>query len=117
MHPNQHPFQMERAAQTPPRAWVIHFHACNHPCHHFADLDYGLAWNRLLQEIIQKPRLVVGAIAFILMIPLAITSFDIWKKRLGKNWKRLHQTVYFLAPLVALPYVWSKKRRYPFFAE
>lgn len=75
----------------------------------FADLDYGLAWSRLLQEVIQKPRLVVGAIAFILLIPLAITSFDIWKKRLGKNWKRLHQFVYFLAPLVVLHYLWSKK--------
>jgi sulfoxide reductase heme-binding subunit YedZ len=75
----------------------------------FADLDYGLAWSRLLQEVIQKPRLIVGAIAFILLIPLAITSFDIWKKRLGKNWKRLHQVVYFIAPLVVLHYLWSKK--------
>ena len=75
----------------------------------FADLDYGLAWSRLLQEVIQKPRLTVGAIAFVLLIPLAITSFDIWKKRLGKNWKRLHQLVYLLAPLVVLHYLWSKK--------
>lgn len=75
----------------------------------FADLDYGLAWSRLLQEVIQKPRLVVGMIAFTLLIPLAITSFDIWKKRLGKNWKRLHQVVYFIAPLVTLHYLWSKK--------
>jgi len=75
----------------------------------FADLDYGLAWSRLLQEVIEKPRLVVGMIAFALMIPLAITSFDIWKKRLGKNWKRLHQAVYFIAPLVVLHYLWSKK--------
>jgi len=75
----------------------------------FADLDYGLAWSRLIQEVVQKPRLVVGVIAFILLIPLAITSFDIWKKRLGKNWKRLHQVVYLLAPLVVLHYLWSKK--------
>jgi methionine sulfoxide reductase heme-binding subunit len=75
----------------------------------FADLDYGLAWSRLIQEVIQKPRLVVGFIAFILLIPLAITSFDIWKKRLGKNWKRLHQVIYLIAPLVVLHYLWSKK--------
>jgi methionine sulfoxide reductase heme-binding subunit len=75
----------------------------------FADLDYGLAWSRLIKEVIEKPRLVVGLIAFILFIPLAITSFDIWKKRLGKNWKRLHQVVYFIAPLVVLHYLWSKK--------
>ena len=75
----------------------------------FAYLDYGLAWSRLLQEVIQKPRLIVGSIAFILLIPLAITSFDIWKKRLGKNWKRLHRAVYLIAPLVVLHYLWSKK--------
>jgi methionine sulfoxide reductase heme-binding subunit len=75
----------------------------------FAELDYGLRWSSLIQEFFQKPRLVVGAIAFVLLIPLAITSFDIWKKRLGKNWKRLHQAVYLLAPLVVLHYLWSKK--------
>ncbi len=75
----------------------------------FADLDYGLAWSRLVQEVIEKPRLLVGFIAFILLIPLAITSFDIWKKRLGKNWKRLHQLIYLIAPLVFLHYMWSKK--------
>ena len=75
----------------------------------FADLDYGLRWSSLIQELFQKPRLIVGVIAFMLLIPLAMTSFDIWKKRLGKNWKRLHQLVYFIAPLVVLHYVWSKK--------
>jgi sulfoxide reductase heme-binding subunit YedZ len=75
----------------------------------FADLDYGLAWSRLIKEVVEKPRLIVGATAFLLLIPLAITSFDIWKKRLGKKWKRLHQVVYFIAPLVVLHYLWSKK--------
>jgi sulfoxide reductase heme-binding subunit YedZ len=75
----------------------------------FVDLDYGLAWSRLIQELVEKPRLIVGLIAFTLLIPLAITSFDIWKKRLGKNWKRLHKLIYFIAPLTFLHYVWSKK--------
>jgi sulfoxide reductase heme-binding subunit YedZ len=75
----------------------------------FADLDYGLAWSRLIQEVVEKPRLIVGFLAFLLFVPLAITSFDIWKKRLGKNWKRLHQLVYLIGPLAVLHYVWSKK--------
>jgi sulfoxide reductase heme-binding subunit YedZ len=75
----------------------------------FADLDFGLAWSTLVQEVVTKPRLVVGTLAFLLLIPLAVTSFDIWKKRLKKNWKRLHQVVYFIAPLVVLHYLWSKK--------
>jgi sulfoxide reductase heme-binding subunit YedZ len=75
----------------------------------FADLDYGLAWGLILETVFQKPYILVGAAAFLLLIPLAITSFDIWKVRLRKNWKRLHQLVYFIAPLVVLHYAWGKK--------
>jgi methionine sulfoxide reductase heme-binding subunit len=75
----------------------------------FADLDYGLAWSLILETIFQKPYILVGATAFLLLIPLAITSFDIWKVRLKKNWKRLHQLVYFIAPLAVLHYAWGKK--------
>lgn len=75
----------------------------------FADLDYGLAWSLILQTVFQKPYILVGMTAFLLLIPLAVTSFDIWKIRLKKNWKRLHQVVYFIAPLVILHYAWSKK--------
>lgn len=75
----------------------------------YADLDYGFAWSTLAQEFFQKPRLIAGGLAFLLLIPLAATSFDVWKRRLGHNWKRLHQLVYFIAPLVALHYLWSKK--------
>lgn len=75
----------------------------------FADLDYGLAWSLILETVFQKPYILVGATAFLLLIPLAITSFDIWKMRLRKNWKRLHQMVYIIAPLVVLHYAWGKK--------
>jgi methionine sulfoxide reductase heme-binding subunit len=75
----------------------------------FIDLDYGLAWSLILQTIIQKPYIVVGVLTFLMLIPLAFTSFDIWKKRLGKNWKRLHQLVYLIAPLAVLHYAWGKK--------
>jgi sulfoxide reductase heme-binding subunit YedZ len=75
----------------------------------FADLDYGLAWSLIVQTIIQKPYIIFGVIGFTLLIPLAFTSFDIWKKRLGKNWKRLHQAVYLIAPIVVLHYALGKK--------
>lgn len=75
----------------------------------YVDLDYGLAWSFILRDVIEKPRLIVGFLAFLMLIPLAWTSFDIWKKRLGKNWKRLHQTIYVIAPIVVLHYAWSKK--------
>ena len=75
----------------------------------FADLDYGLAWSLIIQTVFEKPYIIVGALAFLLLIPLAATSFDVWKLRLKKNWKRLHQLVYFIAPLVVLHYAWGKK--------
>ena len=75
----------------------------------FVNLDYGLAWSLIIQTIIQKPYIVVGMLSFLMLMPLAFTSFDIWKKRLGKNWKRLHQLVYLIAPLAALHYAWGKK--------
>ncbi|MBI5962151.1 MAG: sulfoxide reductase heme-binding subunit YedZ [Chloroflexi bacterium] len=75
----------------------------------FVDLDYGLALSQIVKTILQKPYIIVGVITFLLLIPLAFTSFDIWKKRLGKNWKRLHQLIYLIAPLAVLHFAWSKK--------
>jgi len=75
----------------------------------FLDLDYGLAWSLIIQTIFEKPYIIVGMITFLLLIPLAWTSFDIWKKRLGKGWKRLHQFIYLIAPLAVLHYAWGKK--------
>jgi methionine sulfoxide reductase heme-binding subunit len=75
----------------------------------FLDLDYGLAWSLIGQTVFQKPYILVGMISFLMLIPLAFTSFDVWKMRMKKNWKRLHQLVYLIAPLVVLHYAWGKK--------
>jgi sulfoxide reductase heme-binding subunit YedZ len=75
----------------------------------FINFDYGLAWSLIVQTVFEKPYILVGFITFLLLIPLAITSFDVWKVRLGKNWKRLHKMIYWIAPLAILHYAWSKK--------
>jgi sulfoxide reductase heme-binding subunit YedZ len=75
----------------------------------FVDLDYGLAWSLIVQTILQKLYILVGVLSFLMLLPMAFTSFDIWKVRLRKNWKRLHQVVYLVAPLIVLHYAWSKK--------
>src|SRR3990172_8219636 len=54
----------------------------------FLELDYGLAWSLIIQNIVEKPYIIFGLITFLMLIPLAVTSFDIWKVRLKKNWKR-----------------------------
>ena len=75
----------------------------------FVNLDFGIAWSLIIQTVIQRSYIVFGSIVFFLLIPLGITSFDIWKVRLGKNWKRLHQVVYFAAPLAVLHYALATK--------
>ena len=75
----------------------------------FLDLDNGLAWDSFVQTVAQKPYILFGMATFLLLIPLAVTSFDIWKRRLGSNWKRLHQLVYLIAPIAVTHYALSKK--------
>lgn len=75
----------------------------------FLDLDNGIAWDFFVQTIVEKPYILFGMATFLLLIPLAMTSFDIWKARLGRNWKRLHQLVYITAPIAVLHYALSKK--------
>jgi len=75
----------------------------------FVDLDFGLAWSLILQTIFEKPYIVVGMTTFLMLMLLAMTSFDVWKQRMGKNWKRLHKLIYFIGGLAVLHYAWSKK--------
>ena len=94
------------------RRRALGLYAFMYACIHviiFMDLDYGLAWSLLIQTIFQKPYILVGALAFLMLIPLAVTSFDVWKRRLGKNWKKLHSLIYYIAPLAVLHYAWGKK--------
>ena len=76
-------------------------------CLHFAifvSLDYGFVFQYILPELLM-PYALIGLIAGILLIPLAITSFSPWPKRLGKNWKRLHKLVYVIEFLAAVHFV------------
>jgi methionine sulfoxide reductase heme-binding subunit len=52
---------------------------------------------------------LVGFTAFLLLLPLAITSTKGWQRRMGKRWKRLHQVVYLAAPLAVIHFVWLVK--------
>jgi sulfoxide reductase heme-binding subunit YedZ len=75
----------------------------------FVGLDYGFNLNAILRDVGSKWYILVGALAFLLLLPLALTSFKYWMKRLGKNWKRLHKLVYIIAPIVALHFLLSVK--------
>lgn len=66
----------------------------------FFVIDYGLDLRSVWRDVNNKPYIIFGAIAFLLLLPLAVTSFNYWMKKLGKNWKRLHKLVYLISPLV-----------------
>lgn len=75
----------------------------------FVGVDYGLDWSAMLRDVGTKPYILLGAAAFLLLVPLAATSFDYWMKRLGRNWKRLHRMVYLIVPLVVLHFFLARK--------
>jgi sulfoxide reductase heme-binding subunit YedZ len=66
----------------------------------FFVIDYGLDLRAVWRDVANKAYIILGATAFLLLLPVALTSFKYWMKRLGKNWKRLHRLVYIISPLV-----------------
>lgn len=75
----------------------------------FSVLDYGLDWGLIQQTIAEKRYVLVGFAAFLLLLPLALTSTKGWMRRLGKRWKQLHRLVYLAAFLAVVHFVWLVK--------
>ena len=72
-------------------------------------VDLGGFWSQILVEIAKKPFVTVGFLAWLLMIPLAITSTKGMMRRLGRNWQRLHRLVYISGGFAALHFIWQVK--------
>ncbi len=75
----------------------------------FVGLDYAFDPLLLREAIFEKRYALVGFAAFLLLIPLALTSTRGWIKRLGQRWVQLHRLVYVAALLVVVHYVWLVK--------
>lgn len=75
----------------------------------FLVLDYGFAWRNIYIQIVQKTYILIGLTAFIILLAMAVTSFQWWKRKLAKNWKRLHRLVYLAAPLIVLHFALGQK--------
>ncbi|MGF1886745.1 protein-methionine-sulfoxide reductase heme-binding subunit MsrQ [Photobacterium profundum] len=72
-------------------------------------LDLGLDWQLLASEIISRPYLSLGAISWIILASLAITSTQGMQRRLGRRWQKLHNWVYLALLLAPIHYYWSVK--------
>lgn len=79
---------------------------------HFAaylGLDLRGYWMQVFEDIAKRPYITVGFLAWLLLVPLAVTSTTGWIRRLGRNWARLHRAVYAVAVLAVLHFWWLVK--------
>lgn len=73
-------------------------------------LDYDFSYDGIVNDVIKHPRILVGFIAFILLIPLAATSNNASIKSLGASWVKLHRLVYLVA-ILAVTHFWMLVKR------
>lgn len=81
-------------------------------CVHFAifltfDLEWAFA--KLTEEIIERTYITIGFAAWLLLLPLAITSTNAWQRRLKRRWKLMHRLVYPAVLLGGLHFFWLVK--------
>ncbi len=96
----------------PNRRRAIGLYAFLYTCLHllvFLGLDYGFDLVQIWKLATGKVYLLVGVLAVLLLIPLAVTSFDFFIRRMGKNWKRLHWLVYPAVIIAILHYALAQK--------
>ena len=76
---------------------------------HFFDLQ------EMWKDVLKRPFITVGFIAFVLLIPLAVTSTNGMVRRLGgKRWQWLHKLIYVIAPIAILHFWWMKAGKHNF---
>ena len=96
----------------PNRRRAVGLYAFMYVCLHlliFFGLDYGFNWPQLWSLVIGKVYLLVGVLAVLMIIPLAVTSFDYFIRKMGKDWKRLHWLVYPVVVVSILHYGLAQK--------
>jgi len=100
------------------KSWVIKLrrmlglYAFFYACLHFITyiwLDQYFDWMEIIRDIPKRPFITVGFAAFVLLIPLAVTSNNKMMRRLKKNWVKLHKLVYVIAVLGVLHFLWLVK--------
>jgi sulfoxide reductase heme-binding subunit YedZ len=81
-------------------------------CAHFAVyLTFDLEWSpvALADDLIKRRYITLGFAAWLLLLPLAITSTRGWQRRLKRRWAQLHKLIYAAGALGVLHYIWLVK--------
>jgi sulfoxide reductase heme-binding subunit YedZ len=81
----------------------------------YSVFDKELVWADIAKDIAKRPFILVGFTAFVLLTPLALTSFNRAVKTLGaKRWQALHKLVYAVAGLAILHFFWMRAAKHNF---
>jgi methionine sulfoxide reductase heme-binding subunit len=63
----------------------------------------------VMKDVLKRPFITAGMVAFVSMIPLAITSTKGWIRRLGRRWQALHRIIYVSALAAVIHFIWKVK--------
>jgi len=76
----------------------------------YVGVDQFFDWRAIVADVVKRPFITIGMAAFLLLVPLAVTSTDRWVRRLGYvRWKRLHRLVYVVGVFGVIHFVWRVK--------
>lgn len=73
-------------------------------------VDQGFTWSYIAEDVLERTYITAGFAAFLLLVPLALTSTRASIRRLGKRWQKLHRLVYLAAGLGVLHFLWLVKK-------
>ncbi|HSH45030.1 MAG TPA: protein-methionine-sulfoxide reductase heme-binding subunit MsrQ [Longimicrobiales bacterium] len=75
----------------------------------YLGLDQLFEWSFILEDIAERPFITIGFAAWLLLLPLAITSTRGWIRRLGRSWVVLHRLIYGAAALGVVHFFWRTR--------
>ena len=78
----------------------------------YVGIDYRFSWQPIFEDVVKKKYIFVGFAAWVLLIPLTITSSQKMMLLLKQNWKKLHKLIYVIAILGSLHFIWLSKTIY-----
>ncbi len=75
----------------------------------YVGLDYRFDWDPILNDVLKKKYIFIGFSAWLLLVPLTVTSSQKMIKLLKHNWKKIHKLIYVIAVFGSLHYIWLSK--------
>ena len=75
----------------------------------YVGLDYRFDFEPLINDVLKKKFIFIGFSAWLLLIPLAVTSSEKMVRLLKQNWKKIHRLIYVIAIFGVLHFIWLSK--------